>query len=331
MPSSGKTRRALVIGIDGARGDLIYNQAWVQQRAPNLQKLMASGKFAVCKDVYDTQCARTHSGPKTGRGFQWLTAPGWASVLTGVDNSKTQVFDNRDASFLNFMKSTKTYPTFLKRLRDEAGVKVAASGVGAFMVSAHKKDIKAGIVDYECDSPEARTMRISPAMTSSCNLDERRAGNSDDSKRDSKMTEWMKQQMANPQMGLVMGVFDQVDEAGHEHGFGSNKYYTGAIAATDGLIGDLMTVVKTRALQEGEEWLVILTSDHGGHRLLTFGMHDTWPDHDTAVPFVVATLGISLPPLKDLTYPVTQMDTHATVMQWFGKESPKSDGRVQGL
>lgn len=174
-------------------------------------------------------------------------------------------------------------------------------------------------------------MKISPAMTSSCNVDERRAGDSDDPNRDAKMTEWLKQQLANPQMSLVMGVFDQVDEAGHEHGFGGNKYYQGAIAATDVLIGELLAVVKSRAQKNAEDWLVVLTSDHGGHKLLTFGMHDTWPDHDTAVPFVVATFGVSLPPLKDLTYPVSQMDTHATVMQWFGKATPKSDGQVQGL
>jgi hypothetical protein len=59
--------------------------------------------------------------------------------------------------------------------------------------------------------------------------------------------------------------FDDVDHAGHTSGWGSAAYDT-ALADVDLLIGDIVTAVNARpgTINGTENWLVIVTSDHGG-------------------------------------------------------------------
>ena len=59
--------------------------------------------------------------------------------------------------------------------------------------------------------------------------------------------------------------FDQVDGAGHSSGWGSAPYYA-AITSVDTLIGNIMTALNARpgVVAGTENWLVIVTADHGG-------------------------------------------------------------------
>ncbi|HEX2473717.1 MAG TPA: alkaline phosphatase family protein [Lacipirellulaceae bacterium] len=59
--------------------------------------------------------------------------------------------------------------------------------------------------------------------------------------------------------------FDQVDAAGHGNGWGTLLYYA-AIQTVDRHIGDIMAAVNARpgVAAGNEDWLVIITADHGG-------------------------------------------------------------------
>jgi hypothetical protein len=59
--------------------------------------------------------------------------------------------------------------------------------------------------------------------------------------------------------------FDQVDAAGHGNGWGTLPYYA-ALQTVDRHIGDIMTAVNARpgVVAGSEDWLVIITADHGG-------------------------------------------------------------------
>ena len=126
------------------------------------------------------------------------------------------------------------------------------------------------------------------------------------------------------------GGLDGVDAAGHRHGFSSNDGYLSAMSVVDSQIKPLLTEVRKRAQLQNEQWLVLLTADHGGHNILLWGLHDTREGEDDAVPFVLATYG-NCTKLQPLKYPVRHMDVHPTVMAWFDEESPGIDGKVQGL
>ena len=61
--------------------------------------------------------------------------------------------------------------------------------------------------------------------------------------------------------------FDHVDHAGHWYGFNpQKKKYIKAIEKVDGYIGKVVDSMKTRASFEDEDWLIIITSDHGGKK-----------------------------------------------------------------
>ncbi len=60
--------------------------------------------------------------------------------------------------------------------------------------------------------------------------------------------------------------FDDIDEAGHSGGFSpANPSYINAIRQTGLYVFKLMQVVEAREQAFGEEWMVIIVTDHGGN------------------------------------------------------------------
>lgn len=122
--------------------------------------------------------------------------------------------------------------------------------------------------------------------------------------------------------------FDQVDAAGHANQWGSSPYYT-ALQNVDGLIGDVMTAVNTRpgVIAGNEDWLVLITADHGGQGFSHFASQGliNWE-----VPFVIS--GDSVP--AGTTLPQGTLRDVATTALWHMGVDPfttQVDGRVQGL
>ncbi len=329
-PAAGGARRALVIGLDGTRGDVLHAALFERELAPALRSLAGGGVFAPCPSPEAPGCARAGRGPREDRGFRWVTGPGWAAVLSGVDAGRHGVRENGHANLARYAETSRRHPSFLKRARD-AGLATAAGGVGAFLTSSDRGGIYPGVLDYECGSGEAGP-RVRVESRSSCNLTHRLGLDSRDDQRDEKLVDFLRSQVRDPAPAVVMGVLDEIDEAGHRHGFDANPAYLAAIAAADVLVARLVAEVERGVRERGEEWLVLVTADHGGHRrLLGGGAHDSVPGEDDAVPFLVATPGAAarLAPLRP---PVRQMDAHPTVLFWLGLPlAPGLDGQVQGV
>ena len=59
--------------------------------------------------------------------------------------------------------------------------------------------------------------------------------------------------------------FDDVDHAGHGYGYSSTiPEYTTAIEGVDTHVGSVMEALKQRDNYESEDWLIMMTTDHGG-------------------------------------------------------------------
>lgn len=59
--------------------------------------------------------------------------------------------------------------------------------------------------------------------------------------------------------------FDDVDHAGHSYGFSPEvPEYIDAIEEVDALISPIINAIENRPEYENEDWLILLTSDHGG-------------------------------------------------------------------
>ena len=64
---------------------------------------------------------------------------------------------------------------------------------------------------------------------------------------------------------LVFTVLDLVDHAGHESGFSpGNPCYVEAMKMALAMVEELLDAIRARPGYAGEDWLVILTTDHGG-------------------------------------------------------------------
>jgi predicted AlkP superfamily pyrophosphatase or phosphodiesterase len=133
---------------------------------------------------------------------------------------------------------------------------------------------------------------------------------------------------ANPD--AVFLYLGQVDVAGHAHGFHpSVPEYLAAIERADKLVGRALAAVKGRKTFANEDWLVVVTSDHGGQGKGHGGGHK--------IPEILNSfLIVSGPSAQRGTFDqqVYLVDAPVTVLAHLGvkaKEEWKLDGRAVGL
>jgi hypothetical protein len=143
---------------------------------------------------------------------------------------------------------------------------------------------------------------------------------------DQLMTNRVVNLMQNSATDVVMTFFSDVDGAGHTCGFDpAASCYLSEIANTDTQIGQIMSAMAARPNFANEDWLVILTTDHGG---LGTNHHGGLPPQRT-IPFIVAG------PLATTVLPQAhprQTDVAATVLTYFGAPIPANyDGHAVGL
>lgn len=82
-----------------------------------------------------------------------------------------------------------------------------------------------------------------------------------------------------------------VDVAGHQYGFDpSVPEYLAEIADTDSQIGRMMEALEHRPDYAGEDWQIIITSDHGGN---IDGSHGGGTPERRRIPFIVAGPGVA--------------------------------------
>jgi hypothetical protein len=144
---------------------------------------------------------------------------------------------------------------------------------------------------------------------------------------DQLMTNRVVNLMQNPATDVVMMFFSDVDGAGHGCGFDpTDACYLAEIANTDAQIGQIMSAMAARPNFANEDWLVILTSDHGGS---PDGSHSGGTPEKRTIPFLVAG------PLATTVLPQAnprQPDVAATVLTYFGAPIPGNyDGHAVGL
>lgn len=135
-------RKAWVIGVDGARADvleyLISNQS-----LPNIASITRQGQHAVCASVRSASCARAHTGPIASPEYEWVTAPGWGSVVTGVDTPKLGLKENSLPSMMAFKERVASHPTMFLEAR-KAGLTTAATGCPNFLSGQGRDWLRVG-------------------------------------------------------------------------------------------------------------------------------------------------------------------------------------------
>lgn len=72
-------------------------------------------------------------------------------------------------------------------------------------------------------------------------------------------------QLENPNLDVLFVYFDECDLTGHSTGFSPlNPAYINAIETVDGHIGSIITALHNRPTYNEEDWIILITTDHGG-------------------------------------------------------------------
>ncbi|MBI1832121.1 MAG: alkaline phosphatase family protein [Planctomycetes bacterium] len=164
---------------------------------------------------------------KAQTGDMTASGSGWGSLLTGVWREKHGVRGN-DFSLSNFTE----FPNVLARVKKARPDAFVASVVRWEPIQkqiVRKADIT---VAFKTDAEVAK-----------------------------KSCEVLKEK--NPDLLFVH--LDDVDGAGHKHGFDPKQpKYLEAIATADRQVGDILKAMVSRATYAKEDWLIVVSTDHGG-------------------------------------------------------------------
>jgi hypothetical protein len=203
--------------------------------APHLDALMAAGAVAQPTRIF----------PARYREADTISGPGWSNVLCGVWADKHRVMDNEFTA-----PNYEEFPHFFTRLKEAQPEAVTASFSDWGPI--------AGVILRDADVA----------------LDAEREDHNyqlGDEEIVAKASEYLGE--ADPTATVVY--FGQVDGAGHADGFHpSVPTYVGAIERVDGHIGKLLKAIESRPTRDDEEWLVLVTTDHGGSGTGHGGGHD---------------------------------------------------------
>ncbi len=156
-----------------------------------------------------------------------VSGPGWSSMLTGVWRDKHGVRDNSFAG-ANF----REFPQFFGRLKEKRP--------GAFTASiVHWAEVNTRILTA------ADVARIFD--------------------RDDKVTAEAERVLGEQRLDALFVHFDDVDGAGHRYGFHPTvANYVKAIEQTDTYVGRLVQALQHRKSFAQEDWLILVSTDHGG-------------------------------------------------------------------
>lgn len=164
------------------------------------------------------------------------TAPGWASIFTGKWASEHGVFDNNDT----LKKSTESLIYSFGKAQINTGFCISWSS--HFTVTY--KDEKA--------AAEAAGYPITYSKSDG----------------DDGVYNATRAMLQGTDKQAIFSILEATDSAGHTKGFTvKNKTYLPALNKLEGYANTLISDMESRPTYAQEDWLVVITTDHGGHKL----------------------------------------------------------------
>lgn len=229
-----------------------------------------------------------------------ISGPGWSSILTGVWADKHGVHDN---SFKG--KQYAKHPHFFKLLKQQQPDAYTASFVTWKPIDDHivdGADVHKAWEDKSKDYARYDTQAKEEAIRS----------------------------LSEEKLDCLFLYFGQIDETGHRDGFHpSVKSYIAAIENVDAMIGEVLTTLKGRETYDQEDWIIVVTSDHGGQGTGHGNGQDIPEIYNSFL--IVSGDSAQRGEFEEETYIV---DAPATVLTHLGvalDEAWKLDGQPRGL
>ena len=228
--ADGKTeKKAIIIGYDGCRADVLTEMVDGKSAVDTLLDDGASINLAYCGGV-------NYPAPNTQ---DTSTAPGWCSILTGVWASEHGITAN------GITKSLE-YKTLLTTLVEENKIDSSSfitKWKGHF-------DRKNATYNEEKDYCEENNLNVSFNRLKN-----------DEASHEYTLNEVNKKDCSD----FIFVIYEPTDSTGHNYGFTiNNPRYKEAFKTADQYGFETINAIKQRDTYGTEDWLIIITSDHGG-------------------------------------------------------------------
>jgi len=215
----------------------------------------------------------------------------WTSMLTGVWHQKHKVLTN---AYKN--PNIEDYPHFFRRIK-ESNPKLQTFSYSNWS-PIHKI-----LQKYDADIAESYSS-------------------------DDQITDHVIEALKTNDPDVIFVQFDDVDHAGHAYDYSTKSpLYVEAVEKSDSLVGFIVSAVKERKTYEKEDWLIIVTTDHGGSN---FTHGKDIPEH-TTIFFIVNGKTVEKGKIMEK---VGVVDVTATALYHMGiKINPKwsLDGKPIGI
>ena len=228
--AEGKTeKKAIIIGYDGCRADIL--NAMIEEKSA-ISSMLHDG--ATIKLTY---CGGVNYPEKNTQDTS--TAPGWCSILTGVWADKHGITAN------DITKSME-HKTLLTSLVEENTID------SSIFITKWKGHFDRKNATYLEEKAYCEDNNLNVVFTR-CEDDEASFNYT--------ITEIEQEKCAD----FLFVIYEHTDSAGHNSGFTyNNPKYRDAFIEMDNYGYDTIKAIEGRETYETEDWLIIITSDHGG-------------------------------------------------------------------
>ena len=249
LPDGKTEKKAIVIGYDGCRADTF--RLLETSRKSAINTLLESGGHAIF----------TYAGGANYPEEQiqkTSTAPGWCSILTGVLSDVHGVTGNSTPKALE-------PKTLLLSLVEDGTIDSSAFYV-SWPTHLSKRN---GTYRAELDYAEANGI---PAVY--------RLADDDDGTKQNILDDIAKDNCSD----FIFSTHEYTDHAGHGSGFSlQNIKYVSAFRDAEATGVDIIEAIENRPTYASEDWLIMITTDHGGIKKNHGG-----PTIDERITFIVS-------------------------------------------
>ena len=286
--------KALVVMLDGMRADTVDNGF-----APNIKRL-ADGQWQSGYHGAWSLCASTIRDGTTE------SAPNHVGIATGMTVKKSGIDWNPD--LVHKGTSTRKLPTWLARLKRPTTIYHLPTTNYHLPTTNCFKALH--IFSWSGD------LHLSPDYGVQFIFD-----------RDKANVRTLTKMMVDADApDAIMWYIDLPDEAGH--GYGYYPYapeYQAAVRESDAFIGEVLAAIAARPTFANEDWLIVITADHGGWDRF----HGQQCTQCYTIPFIVAGRNVTQGQIPGVPH---NYDAAPTALAHFGVDVSKIDfdGQARG-
>lgn len=229
LPEGKTEKKAIILGFDGCRADVLTEVQNENSAIGYLLKNGASKNLLYCGGVnYPMENTQATS-----------TAPGWCSVLTGVWADEHGIYSNDVTKQMN----TKTIMT---TLTEDAVIDSAS------FITRWKGHFSRNNATYLLEKDYCAENNLGVTFNHCKN---------NDASHEFVLGEVHKEDCPD----FLFVIYEHTDSTGHSYGFThNNPGYRDAFIESDKCAYETIKAIEARENYDTEDWLIIITSDHGG-------------------------------------------------------------------